>query len=62
MSNNIDAPIRVIAGLVPATPLREAMPCRMIGVAGTSPAMTTSYECDALAENPPQPKDERGIP
>jgi hypothetical protein len=31
----------VMAGLVPATPLMEAQPCHMIGVAGTSPAMTT---------------------
>jgi hypothetical protein len=46
----------------PATPPGEAMPCRMIGVAGTRPAKTASYECDALAENAPQPKDERGIP
>jgi hypothetical protein len=30
----------VMAGLVPATPLTEALPCHMIGVAGTSPAMT----------------------
>jgi hypothetical protein len=30
----------VLAGLVPATPLRQAPPCAMIGVAGTSPAMT----------------------
>ncbi len=29
-----------MAGLVPATPLNEARPCHMIGVAGTSPAMT----------------------
>src|SRR5262249_28067934 len=30
----------VMAGLVPATPLNKAPPCHMIGVAGTSPAMT----------------------
>jgi hypothetical protein len=30
----------VMAGLVPATPLTKARPCHMIGVAGTSPAMT----------------------
>jgi hypothetical protein len=30
----------VMAGLVPATPLKEAPPCNTIGVAGTSPAMT----------------------
>jgi hypothetical protein len=30
----------VMAGLVPATPLNKARPCHMIGVAGTSPAMT----------------------
>ena len=29
-----------MAGLVPATPLNEAPPCPIIGVAGTSPAMT----------------------
>ena len=29
-----------MAGLVPATPLIGARPCHMIGVAGTSPAMT----------------------
>ena len=32
----------VMAGLVPATPLNEAPPCHMIGVAGTSPAMTAN--------------------
>jgi hypothetical protein len=31
----------VMAGLVPATPLNKARPCHMIGVAGTSPVMTT---------------------
>ena len=31
---------KVMAGLVPATPLNKAGPCHMIGVAGTSPAMT----------------------
>jgi hypothetical protein len=31
-----------MAGLVPATPLNKARPCHLIGVAGTSPAMTTS--------------------
>jgi hypothetical protein len=30
----------VMSGLVPATPLNMARPCHMIGVAGTSPAMT----------------------
>jgi hypothetical protein len=30
----------VMAGLVPATPLNKARPCPVIGVAGTSPAMT----------------------
>src|SRR6185369_16366215 len=30
----------VMAGLVPAIPLRMATTCRMIGVAGTSPATT----------------------
>jgi hypothetical protein len=34
----------VIAGLVPATPLNEARPCHVIGVAGTSPAMTAVNE------------------
>ncbi len=29
-----------MAGLVPATPLSMARPCHVIGVAGTSPAMT----------------------
>ncbi len=29
-----------MAGLVPASPLNEALLCHMIGVAGTSPAMT----------------------
>src|SRR5580704_699388 len=29
-----------MAGLVPATPLAVARPCHVIGVAGTSPAMT----------------------
>jgi hypothetical protein len=31
----------IMAGLDPATPLNVARPCPMIGVAGTSPAMTT---------------------
>jgi hypothetical protein len=30
----------VMAGLDPAIPLREARPCHMIGIAGSSPAMT----------------------
>src|SRR5262245_33955257 len=30
-----------MAGLVPATPIYAARPCPVIGVAGTSPAMTT---------------------
>jgi hypothetical protein len=30
----------VMAGLVPATPIKEARPCHIIGVAGSSPAMT----------------------
>src|ERR1700749_1612637 len=30
----------VIAGFVPATPISVARPCPVIGVAGTSPAMT----------------------
>jgi hypothetical protein len=30
-----------MAGLVPAISLREARRCLMIGIAGTSPAMTT---------------------
>jgi hypothetical protein len=30
----------VMAGLVPATPIEDARPCQMIGVAGSSPAMT----------------------
>jgi hypothetical protein len=30
----------VVAGLDPATPLNEARPCHMIGIAGSSPAMT----------------------
>jgi hypothetical protein len=33
-------PELVMAGLVPATPLSMARLCQMIGVAGTSPAMT----------------------
>src|SRR5947209_189092 len=32
-----------MAGLVPATPLNRARPCHMIGVAGTSPAMTSGF-------------------
>jgi hypothetical protein len=31
---------RVIAGLVPATPINVALPCRTTEVAGTSPATT----------------------
>jgi hypothetical protein len=33
-----------MAGLVPATPLNEGRLCHMIGVAGTSPAMTVDWE------------------
>jgi hypothetical protein len=33
-----------MAGLVPATPLNVARPCPVIGVAGTSPAMTVSIK------------------
>jgi hypothetical protein len=29
-----------MAGLDPAIPLSEARPCHMIGIAGSSPAMT----------------------
>jgi hypothetical protein len=29
-----------MAGLDPAIPLNEALPCHMIGIAGSSPAMT----------------------
>jgi hypothetical protein len=29
-----------MAGLDPAIPLRKALPCHMIGIAGSSPAMT----------------------
>jgi hypothetical protein len=32
-----------MAGLVPAIPLNKARPCHMIGVAGTSPAMTAEW-------------------
>jgi hypothetical protein len=32
----------VMAGLDPAIPLNEAQPCHMIGIAGSSPAMTVS--------------------
>ena len=34
----------VIAGLGPATPITVARPCPMIGVAGTSPAMTIRWK------------------
>jgi len=34
----------VIAGLGPATPINGARPCHLIGVAGTSPAMTRENE------------------
>jgi hypothetical protein len=33
-------PSLVMAGLDPAIPLIEARPCHMIGIAGSSPAMT----------------------
>jgi hypothetical protein len=36
--------IRVIAGLVPATPIVGHGRAMMIGVAGTSPAMTTKID------------------
>ncbi len=32
-----------MAGLVPATPINMARPCPVIGVAGTSPAMTAGW-------------------
>jgi hypothetical protein len=32
-----------MAGLDPATPISEARPCNMIGIAGSSPAMTGAY-------------------
>jgi hypothetical protein len=35
-----ESPLWVMAGLVPATPLNKALPCPVIGVAGSSPAMT----------------------
>jgi hypothetical protein len=31
-----------MAGLDPAIPLMEAQPCHVIGIAGSSPAMTAS--------------------
>jgi hypothetical protein len=40
--NESDTSDDVIAGLVPATLLREAQPRHMIGVAGRSPAMTNA--------------------
>jgi hypothetical protein len=35
-----------MAGLVPAISLRKAKSCPIIGIAGTSPAMTTERESD----------------
>ena len=39
----------VMAGLDPAIPLSEAPPCHIIGIAGSSPAMT------AVGWNAPRP-------
>jgi hypothetical protein len=47
----IDHSTAVIAGLVPATPMIVARPCLMIGVAGTSPAMTLNQRLHGAAEN-----------
>jgi hypothetical protein len=55
-STNVDTRKDVIAGLVPATPLMEAgrsdtgwkHPALLIGVAGTSPAMTVPWKRNAL--------------
>jgi hypothetical protein len=38
-----------MAGLDPAIPLNEARPCHMIGIAGSSPAMTVC-ECISLQD------------
>ncbi len=35
-----------MAGLDPAIPLNEARPCLMIGIAGSSPAMTA---CESIS-------------
>ena len=44
----------VIAGLVPATPIAKARPCHMIGVAGTSPAMTFHEDRESFGLNQPE--------
>jgi hypothetical protein len=41
----------VMAGLDPAIPLTKARPCHMIGIAGSSPAMTA---CECAWTNPTQ--------
>jgi hypothetical protein len=41
--------MRVIAGLDPAIPINLARPCPMIGMAGSSPAMTVSNEPNVLS-------------
>jgi hypothetical protein len=42
-----------MAGLDPAIPLIEARPCHMIGIAGTSPAMTAGELRVAIRFNSP---------
>ena len=44
-----------MAGLVPATPFKEARPCHMIGVAGTSPAMTPMSGTECRSPLTPRP-------
>ena len=52
----------VMAGLVPATPIVIAQPCHMIGVAGTSPAMTAvgEYTPSERIKPSPVPRRSRG--
>ena len=40
LSDGAQAPQSVMAGLDPAIPLIKARPCHIIGIAGSSPAMT----------------------
>jgi hypothetical protein len=41
----------VMAGLDPAIPLNTARPCQILGIAGSSPAMT-AHECNVSQHAP----------
>jgi hypothetical protein len=43
-----------MAGLNPAIPLNEAPPCQMIGIAGSSPAMTENEGVRSVSSPAPR--------